>query len=240
MIGAFFPDADLESLPRPHTKSLSAEVLLQAKHLATTPVSEHDGRPLFRPRQGPGSVLEVLQQAGVVCTAAQLRYAEQQGWELPGQSGVPTKFLVQHVAIIMELALNNPLCTKQQLRHMFTERTGLSISDTYCWQIARKALQYRPALKSPILTLSHRALRQEYHRLQDLQLGLYPNIVWSDESYFNYTHTMRKGQKVFCLSAEDPRRNVPGLKHERAIMVHGAVSLAFGPLPLTIFEQHHG
>lgn len=210
-----------------------------AKRLRLTPIvadfaknysESHPGMSIG----GSNGVAQVLRDGGFDVSDRQIRKLKKRGWQLKSVGTVVCKFSTEDVCVILEMALQHPFVTRVQLPILFNERTGRFVSPTHAWQIARSALLYAKCFKSPILSRPHLALRENFHQRLLANMHQVRYIVWTDESYISY-NPVPHGQKGFCVTLEDPRRNKPAHKEEKKLMIHGAASLEWGGIAPKIF-----
>ena len=174
---------------RPYRAAMPDWAIQAAKHMV------EEGRQI----KGLEGVTEHLRRCGVDVSDRQIYYARDHGWDLLGRRGLPRKFNLEHLAIVIEIAISRPRITQRTLPLEFAIRTGLTIDPSYAWQIATEALRRLPPRKSPVLSVGHRALRELFHQMLFVDLSIYPSIVWSDECsiWINPT-TIHSGSKVVC------------------------------------------
>ena len=187
-----------------------------------------------RPVGGCEGVAELLRNGGFEVSDQHLRRLKRQGWRYKQYSRGHVKFSNDDLALVIEISLQNPTVRKRRLPELFYERTGRWISPSHAWMAAKAALLFLPAVHSPQLCRPHFLLREHYHRLILRHMSVLPVIVWTDECCIAY-NPANPNQKTFCVSRDDPRRNVPQPQETRKFMIHGAVSLEWGGLPVHIF-----
>ena len=192
------------------------------------------------PVTGDNGITAHLGKCGLDVGAHQIFYVKKMEWKLCGRRGLPTKFDAADLGLVLDISLNAPRITRQGLSDEFARRTlGLvMICPTWAWEIAVGALKRLPPKKTPILTLGHRAARELSHQMLLDDIHILPHIEWSDETMVLINPTIIKGgQRVFCLGASDPARNVPVPQAWDKIMVHGMVSLEHGSCEPVFFTD---
>jgi len=100
---------------RPYRAAMPDWAIQAAKHMV------EEGRQI----KGLEGVTEHLRRCGVDVSDRQIYYARDHGWDLLGRRGLPRKFNLEHLAIVIEIAISRPRITQRTLPLEFAIRTVL-------------------------------------------------------------------------------------------------------------------
>ena len=105
---------------------------------------------LGRPVKGPDGVVEHLRLCDLDVSSDQIFYVRRQGWKLVGRRGIPRKFDMADLSLIVEIAIHHPRITRLDLAKEFCLRTaGRTICPAYGWEIATEVSLPSPRIPSP-------------------------------------------------------------------------------------------